>query len=250
MPALPAPPSITTEQEKTMTTKTKADPVAELTPIREKLEAAREERSRLGQEARAWEDDLARLQAELDGLANTDASQFAGGQPKPKTRAAELRAEIDKRTNGHKWPEIIGGADARIRSLEAELSRRTEANAEALARHDYEGRGVANAERWRKIAMLILEADAEYTASTQYQMGIAISVGGLDARDVFSDPAVAEARKLADRLAEVQPPRSVSLVPLTSEEPPRVRSQSGGFIGANVSLNNAAEDQPERVEPV
>jgi hypothetical protein len=166
------------------------------------------------------------------------------------TKAAKLRAELDKRANGNRWAEILGGADARIRSFEAELSRRTEANAEALARHDYEGRGVANAEKWRRIAALILEADAEYTASAQYQMGVAISVTGLDGRDVFSDPSVAEARKLADRLAEVQPPRSVSLVPLTSEEPPRVRSVSGGFIGANVSLNNAAEDQPERVEPV
>jgi hypothetical protein len=233
-----------------MTTKTKADPVAELTPIREKLEAARQERTRLGVEARTWQTGIEGLERDLADLARDDPSQFANGFPKQKTKAAELRAELDKRTNGNRWAEILGGADARIRSLEAELSRRTEANAEALARHDYEGRGTANAGKWRQIAALILEADAEYMASAQYQMGIVNSVTGLDGQDVFSDPAVAEARKLADRLAEVQPPRSVSLVPLTSEEPPRVRSQSGGFIGANVSLNNAAEDQPERVEPV
>jgi hypothetical protein len=233
-----------------MTTKTKADPAAELTPIREKLEAARQERARLGMEARAWQTGTAGLERDLADLARDDPSQFGGGFPKQKTKAAELRVELDKRANGHKWPEIIGGADARIRSLEAELSRRTEANAEALARHEYEGRGTDNAGKWRQIAALILEADSEYTASVQTQMGIVNSVGGLNGRDVFSDPAVAEARKLVDRLAEIQPPRSVSLVPLTSEEPPRVRSLNGGYIGANVSLNNAAEDQPERVEPV
>jgi hypothetical protein len=211
-----------------MTTTTKPDPNTELTPIREKLEAARQERARLGVEARAWQTGIAGLERDLADLARDDPSQFASGFPKQKTKAAELRAEIDKRVNGNRWAEILGGADARIRSFEAELSRRTEANAEALARHEYEGRGVANAEKWRQIAALILEADGEYTASAQSQMGIAISVTGLDGRDVFSDPAVAEARKLTDRLAEVQPPRSVSLVPLTSEEPPRVRSQSGG----------------------
>jgi hypothetical protein len=211
-----------------MTTTTKPDPNTELTPIREKLEAARQERARLGVEARAWQTGIAGLERDLADLARDDPSQFASGFPKQKTKAAELRAEIDKRVNGNRWAEILGGADARIRSFEAELSRRTEANAEALARHEYEGRGVANAEKWRQIAALILEADGEYTASAQSQMGIAISVTGLDGRGVFSDPAVAEARKLTDRLAEVQPPRSVSLVPLTSEEPPRVRSQSGG----------------------
>ena len=234
-----------------MTTKTKtADPVAELTPIREKLEAAREERARLGMDARAWQDEIGKLERDLSDLARDDPAQFANGFPKQKTKAAGLRAEIDKRTNGHKWADILGGADARIRSFEAELSRRTEANAEALARHEYEGRGTTNAEKWRKIAALILEAADEYQASTSQHVQIAFSVAGLDGRDVWSDPVVNEARRLADRLAEVQPPRSVSLVPLTTEEPPRVRSVNGGFIGANVSLNNAAEDQPERVEPV
>jgi antitoxin (DNA-binding transcriptional repressor) of toxin-antitoxin stability system len=234
-----------------MTTVTKAsDPVAELTPIREKLEAARQERARLGVESRAWQDGIGKLERDLVDLARDDPVQFANGFPKQKTKAAELRAEIDKRANGHKWPEIIGGADARIRSLEAELSRRTEANAEALARHEYEGRGTANAEKWRQIATLILEADGEYTASAQYQMGIAISVTGLDGRDVFSDPVVGEARKLADRLAEVQPPRSVSLAPLPTEDPARVKSVNGGYIGAGVNAGDIAEDQPERVELV
>ena len=97
-----------------------------------------------------------------------------------------------------------------------------EANADALARDEYQGRGTANAKKWRRIAGLILEAESEYRASVSEHREIAISVTGLDGQDVISDPAVAEARKLAERLAEVQPPRSVSLVPLTSEDPLRV----------------------------
>ncbi len=116
------------------TTKT-TDPAAELAPIEEQLEVAREERSRLGQEARAWADGVQALEAELDGIARNDPAQFGpDGQPKAKGRAAELRAEITKQTTGQKWPDILGGADQRIRSLEQELSRAMEANADALAR--------------------------------------------------------------------------------------------------------------------
>jgi hypothetical protein len=233
-----------------MTTKTKTDPAAELAPIAEQLQAAREERARLGVEARAWQDEVAKLERDLSDLARDDPRQFANGFPGPKTKPAGLRAEIDKRVNGHRWPEILGGADKRIQKLEDKLSRQTEANAEVLAHAEYCGRGTDNAEKWRQIAALILEADAEYRASTNSHLAIVTSVTGLNGQDVLSDPIVTEARKLAASLAEVQPPRAVSLVPLTTEDPSRVKSINGGYIRAGANAADIAEGQPERVEPV
>lgn len=152
--------------------------------------------------------------------------------------------------NGNRWSDIIGGAEKRVHDLEHELGRVTEANADSLARAEYLGRGTANAEKWRRIAALILEAESEYRASTNAHLGIVTSVTGLNGQDVVSDPVVAEARKLAEGLVEVQPPRSVSLVPLTSEDPSRVKSPSGGYIRAGANAADIAEDQPERVEQV
>ena len=236
-----------------MTTKTKPDPAAELAPIQEQLQTAREERARLGMEARSWQDELAQLEYALSALARQDPSQFANGSPKPKTKAAEIQTEIDKRRNGNQWSDILGGSDQRVRELDEELGRVTAANAEWLARAEYEGRGAKNTLKWRKIAALIYEAADEYQASVSKQITIAFAVDGLDGldgRDVWTDETVKQARALAERLAAIQPPRSLCLTPLTSEEPPRVRSVSGGFIGHNYSRNNAAEDQPQRVEPV
>jgi hypothetical protein len=215
-----------------MTTKTKTDPATELAPIAEQLHAAREERDSLQAEARAWQAEIARLEHDLSDLAREDPAQFANGFPRRGTKAAELRAKIDKAVNGNRWSDVLGGAERRVQELEHGLSRRTEANADALARQEYRGRGMANAEKWRRIAGLILEAADEYQASESRHIQIAFSVTGLDGRDVWADQAVAEARSLADRLAEIQPPRSVSLVPLTSEDPSRVKSVSGGFIRA------------------
>jgi hypothetical protein len=233
-----------------MATKTKtADPAAELGAITDQLQAAREERDRLEAECRAWINEGESLERELTDLARTDPGQFANGSPRAKTRAAGLRAKIEKRAAGNRWSDILEGARRRVHDLERDLGRRTEANAEALAREEYLGRGTANAQKWRGIAAQILEADAEYTGSINRQLAIVTAVTGLDGQNVFCDPVVAEARNLATRLAEVQPPRSVTLVPLTTEDPTRVKSINGGYIGAGANAD-IAEYQPERVEPV
>ncbi len=232
----------------TTKTETKLDPATEVAAIEEQLEAARAERNRLGNEALAWVEETRQLEIELDQLARTDEAQFAGGHPRPNTKAAELHREFDTRQSGNRWPAILEGADERIRKLEAELHRVTEESADQLARREYLTNGKAAALKLRRAAAVLLEGADEYRASTTRQGHIAHAVGGLDARDVWHDRTVEQAVAFAQRLAEVQPPRSVSLVPLTTEEPPRVRAQSGGFVGANMSAKNAAEDQPERVE--
>jgi hypothetical protein len=233
-----------------MTTKTKADPADELAAIEEQLEAAREERARLDAEARAWQAELGKLEHDLVDLARNDPGQFANGFPRPKTQAAKLQAEIEERKNGHKWPDLLGGADQRVRKLEAELSRTTAASADEPARREYLGNGKGAVEKLRQAAALIREGAAEYRASATRHVQIAYACPGLDGQDVWSDPAVDEAQAFAERLAQVQPPRSVSLCPLVDEGPPRVRSKSGGYIGANMSRRDAAEDQPQPVEPV
>jgi hypothetical protein len=234
-----------------MATTTKiTDPAAELAPIAEQLQAAREERDRLGAEARTWQGEVAELERELADLARDDPGQFANGFPRPKSKAARLRGEIDKRVNGNRWSDILGGAERRVQDLERDLSRRTEAKADTVALQEFQGRGTDNAKKCRQIAALIMEAASEYTTSEHYHLGIVTSVGGLNGQDILSDPVVAEARKLAPRLAEVQPPRSVSLVPLITEDPDRVKSVSGGYIRAGANAADIAEDQPERVERI
>jgi hypothetical protein len=233
-----------------MTTKIEADPATEVAGIAEQLAVARAERQRLGNEATAWAEETVKLAHDLDRLARNDPDQFANGFPKPKTKAAQLQREVDKRQNGNRWPKVLEGADERIRELEHELHQVTEENADQLARREYLSNGKAATLRLRQAATTILEAPPEYRASTTRQTHIANVVTGLDGRDAWHDPVVEEAVKLAERLLQVQPPRSVSLVPLTTEEPPRVRAESGGYIGNGNSRNNASEVQPERVEPV
>jgi hypothetical protein len=232
------------------TTKTQpTDPAAVLVPIEEQLQVAREERARLGQEARAWADGVAGLEAELSALARSDASQFGSdGQPKPKSRAAELRAEITKRTNGQKWPEILEGADQRIRNLENELNGAVEANAEALARAEYEGPGKAAADKIKHGAALIAEGQAEYVASEQRLMGICTATQGLNAQDIVSDPRVVHAARATESLDDLAPPRSRSLTPMSEETPPRYRIRSGGFVRSPHPDDVADVPQPERVE--
>jgi hypothetical protein len=234
-----------------MTTKTitQAD---DLPAIEEQLQTAREERSRLGQEARVFADKLAGLQAEFSGIARRDATQFGpDGQPKAKSRAAELKTEITKASGGHQWAALIEGADARIRELEHELTRALAANAEALARAEYEGAGQAAVEKLRQGAALILEGCDEYTASADRQGRIANSVAGLDGQDIVADPVVDEARRAVHGLGGAQPPRSKSLTPLVDDQPRKLRMVAGGYAdGYSLRDEDVAEDQPERVEPI
>jgi hypothetical protein len=230
------------------TTKTKPDHAAEVEAIDKQLEAAREERNRLGTEALAWVAEGDQLNSELNELARSDPSQFANGFPRPETRAAELKREIDKRLGDNQWPAILEGSDERIRQLEAELHRVIEESADELARREYLSNGKAATLKLRRAATVLLEGAEEYRASTTRQGHIAHAVGGLDARDVWHDPVVEEAVAFAQRLADLQPPRPVSLVPLTTEEPPRVRAHAGGYIGQHSARRNASEDQPQRVE--
>jgi hypothetical protein len=104
-------------------TQTKTDPATEVSAIQEQLEVARAERQRLGNEAIAWVEETAQFTRDLDGLAQNDPDQFANGFAKPKSKAAELQREIDKRTNGNRWSQVLEGADERIRELEHELHR-------------------------------------------------------------------------------------------------------------------------------
>lgn len=70
-----------------MATKAKTtDPTAELAPIAGQLQAAREERARLGVEARAWQDEVAKLEHDLAGLARDDRLNSPTGSRDPRPR--------------------------------------------------------------------------------------------------------------------------------------------------------------------
>ena len=102
-----------------MTTATKTDPAAAIAAKREQLEAARKERARLGEEARADQSKVEGAGAALDQLARTAPDQFEGGQPKAKTEAAKAKRIIEEASTS-RWPAILEGADQRIRDLEKE----------------------------------------------------------------------------------------------------------------------------------
>jgi hypothetical protein len=173
----------------TMTTET-TDWLAALEAAREQRDAAAAEREEIDGEARAWSDGVRQAEAELDHLARTEREQFdEGGQPRAKSRAAQLRKQIAEAREA-RWPEIIAGADQRLDEAERALRRLTSEHAVELARREYE-RGLQA--RQRLFALLrgeeVRDAIAELRAAEQELLAITSAVDGpINGQHVYVDP--------------------------------------------------------------
>ena len=96
---------------------------------------------------------------------------------------------------------------------------------------------------------LIAELDAVIDGVPQINQVVSCCEGRIDGRSTVIDPRLAALRDALLPHATFTPARNVILTPLVGEEPPVVRARAGGWIGQNVSRHNAADDQPEQVEP-
>jgi hypothetical protein len=228
-----------------VTTATATDPLA---AARERLDAARQERAELGVEARAWETEIANAAAELDHLANTDREQFGpDGQPRPKTRAAELRRKIED-SRSTLWPDVLRGSDRRVIDADANLKRVTAANAVELALGEFRA-GEAELEELDAYAEAMLEVIARVTGRSRRLIEIAAACSGIDGRSVVSDDRIERLGKLLSEHETFTPPRIAYLTPFVGENPRVVRGRQDGWIGAEHGSDNFHDEQPARIEP-
>jgi hypothetical protein len=191
----------------------------------------------------------AKAEAELRSLAPTEREQFDGsGQPRPKTRAAKLKAKIDE-AQSSKWPEILAGADERIDRAEDRERQLTDNNAIELAQRDYragEDDLAAGAELAEQLLEILQRVRGRMGSLTHT---VASCRGRIDGRDIEVDPAIGELIERLRKYPDLAPPRSRTLTPLATENPAIVRGNSGGWISTAHGSDNFAEEQPERVEP-
>jgi hypothetical protein len=148
-----------------------------------------------------------------------------------------------------KWPEILEGADQRIRQAEGELRRLTAASAIELARDEFRA-GEDDLAEVDVLAERMLQALARIDAHRLRLMEIAQSCGGrIDGRDVTTDGRLDQLRDLLAQHPDFSPPRARTLTPLRGENPTVWRGRDGGWVGAGHGSDSFHDEQPERLEP-
>lgn len=226
-----------------------SDPFARLQALNEQLEAARRDRARRGEEARAFGREVEQAKVELDHLARTAPDQFDGtGQPKAKSKAGQLKKKIEQ-AGTSRWPSILDGADQRIAEVERQVRDLLRENAEVIARADYE-RGLEAKRRLQSLASQMREAVGQMRASEPSLLAITTAVSGpLDGRDVEVNPRLGEVERLVELVDEIRPARIPTLTPYADEEPVIWKTADGGWMPVRSEpAAGWAEDQPERVE--
>jgi hypothetical protein len=229
------------------TAKAKADPLAALDSAREQLDEARRDRAQVGEQSRAFQVEMQSAAGELEHLARTDRSQFGeDGQPLPKTRAAELRAKLDQ-AGSSRWPDIVAGAEDRLRRAQEHVRGVTADNAVELARLEYD-RGLAATERLRGLAADMRAAIVEARATEPALLGITTALGGVfDGRDVQVDPRWQQLEQFLDALETLEPARIPRLTPYVDEEPSVFRCTSG-WVPARSAAHVELVEQPPKME--
>jgi hypothetical protein len=224
------------------------DGLDERREAQERLDEARQERARLGEESRAYATELARADAALRHLARTSRDQVDGGQPKPGSEAAKLKAKLDQAEES-KWPDILAGADQRIAELEDEVRRLTDRYAVELATPEFRT-GEEELTKLDELADQLLAILSSLEARSHRLINIAASCQGrIDGRDVYTDDRLAQLRDLLIERASFRPPRIPILTPFTDEQPRVVRGKSGGWIDSMHGSDNNADEQPPKLKP-
>jgi hypothetical protein len=231
-----------------VTPKKQPGPLDDLRAAEEQVQVAREERRRLGDEATAFFNELARVEAELRGIAETDPEQFGpDGQPKPKSKAAGLRKQLEEGAS-NRWPQILTGADGRISALEQEVQQGVEDNAVELARREYQG-GEKDLADLSALAEQMLPILSRLEERRGHLVDVTSACRGqIDGQDVGADQRLVELRRLLEAHPEFTPPRIPALTPLVGEEEPRkVRAANGEWTHAAWD-HEPHPEQPEKVE--
>jgi len=229
-----------------MSTKTK--PAAKLAELEAAAHKARQERDRVRRDAQSHGEKLRALDAELGYLARSDASQFDGdGQPVAKSRAAEIRSQIDSASTA-RWGDLLDGAEQTVRRAEGAVAEHRAEHAVELATEEFR-RGEELTAALSIEAERVLESIGELDGVNGRLIGIvAACPGKIDGRDIASDPRLGELRQLLSDHETFCAPRSRSLTPLVAEHPPALLSAGGGWIGGGHGGVNYSPEQPPRVE--
>ena len=232
----------------TTTTETStADRLAELEAAKERLAAANAEREKIDAEYREWDDGIRNAKAESNHLARTEREQFAGGRPRPKTRAAALEKQIADAEKAN-WREIIRGADEQVAEAEHEARRLTASLAVELALKGYE-RGLRGRERL--LAVLrgkeVRDAIGEMRAAEADLREVAVAVDGpIDGRSVI-DPSLEKLERTLEAVASVEPARIPTMTPYPDETVTVVR-KNGSWARAEIAGEIDPDQQPPRIE--
>src|SRR5829696_2216507 len=230
-------------------TKTKPDSASEFTEAHRELDGARKTRARRGEAYRGYQQKLAQTQAELGHLARTDPDQFGeDGQPKPKSRAAELKQQLDE-AGSSSWADVLAGDDERIRAAEVNVHRLTAKHAEELATAEFRA-GEDDLAEGDALVEGLLRVLSRLAARRARQIANTVSCNGdIDGRHVLTDDRVDGLMRLLEQYSDFKPPRVTTLSPLVGDEPRVVKGRNGGWIGAHHGSNNYCDEQPEKLEP-
>ena len=231
----------------TTATKSETDPAAAIATVREQLEAARKERARLGEEARADQSKVQAAEAALNHLAHTAPDQFEAGHPAAKSEAAKAKRIIEEASTS-RWPAILEGADQRIRDLEKDVANLIRDAAPQLARAEYEA-GQEEVGELRGYLAGAREVIGRIRSYEPALLSITTASGGaIDGRSIQIDPRLEELERVLDSLEDLQAARVPVLSPFEDEEPQVVRTADGGWVRATVAGDTELGEQPERIE--
>jgi hypothetical protein len=143
---------------------------------------------------------------------------------------------------------MVAGAEERVREREAEVRTLTKRHAVELALDEFRG-GEDDLAGLDAPAEQMLEVIAKAKRREARLIEIAGRTGGrLDGRDVSWDRRLDELREALEQVADLKPPRSVTLTPLVGEEPLVRRSRDGGWVKHWDGEEDLGE-QPEPQEP-
>ena len=158
-------------------------------------------------------------QAELGHLARTDPAQFGeDGQPKAKSRAAELKQQLDEAGSSN-WADMLAGDDQRVKAAQANVHRLTAENAEELATAEFRA-GEDDLTEGDALVEGLLGVLSRLEARRARQIAITTSRNGdIDGRHVVTDDRVDELIRLLEEYPVFKPPRIPTLSPLVGEQP-------------------------------
>lgn len=231
-----------------MATKT-TDPAAQLEKFVKALTKAREEAEEIGARLRTQQARYREVEAALAALARSEPRQFNADGSARGEEARKLQSERSE-LQASRLPDVHAGAQGRVREREEAVTGCRTEHAEFFARRAYEA-GVKDIAELRRLAAEMEAVFVRLDARSGELIGICAATQGLDGQDVADDPQLAVARKAISGLAEAQPPRSMSVTPLTGQEAlHRYRVRSGGFVRSPHPDDLGGVEQPLPVERI
>lgn len=213
------------------------------TPMTDKLNELQAERDQavarrrdLDVQQRAARDRLGQLDERVRVLSETEQDQFGPDySPKPKTDAARATAELrNAKLDSENWPNLIEGADRRLKATRRALDDFKRDNQDALADelHPAAIHVMANLDA---ALTAVVDATDQYFAVERKFTDLLGPISGIDGSDLPNADWVAALRREVERVRAEQhrPPAPRSMFPAPGETAPRKQTPNGWVSSQN-----------------